>query len=135
MEDKKLNPVIVGLIDELFSTTEVEIEDVDAFLESSGFDISTVGAQFALSAKKGLTKKHLSKAKKRQTLLVRAKEILEQKISEGLLVIEDLPSLVPSRSLVLHNRLKELNKEDALQILEQEELLKLIEELEGKNAE
>lgn len=104
----------------------------DEYLKSKGYNVDKVGKQGADFIKKQLAKNKLKQAKKKKELLARAKKLVDEHDIDT----KDLISNTGQSSSFAYqfSKHEDISEEDALEMLNDEQLLRIIEELE-KNDE
>lgn len=112
-----------------------DLEIAKSFLRQEGLDPEEEGKRGALFVQKLLRDKKIAQAKSRAVLWERAKQLLQEKISSGLLSIEDLVSGSPQMAGINFRNLSEIDSKDLAEIISEQKLLELIEQLEKESKE
>jgi len=100
----------------------------DEYLESKGYDVNQVGKDGANFIKQQLAESKLKQAQKKKQLLARAQKLVD----ESDIDTRDLISNTGQSSNFAYqfSKHEDISEEDALEMLTDEQLLRIIEELE-----
>ncbi|MCW9706210.1 hypothetical protein [Fodinibius salsisoli] len=100
----------------------------DEYLESKGYDVNQVGKDGANFIKQQLAERKLKQAQKKKQLLARAQKLVD----ESDIDTKDLISNTGQGSNFAYqfSKHEDISEEDALEMLTDEQLLRIIEELE-----
>lgn len=104
------------------------------YLESEGYDVDELKSQGVSKFKKLVADQKLKEAKKRRELFKRAKELVSSQFPDTSFphVLSDL-SIDNSRFDYHFSKLENITNDDALNMLNDEQLLAIIEKLEQEN--